>query len=112
MPVIDAGDFADTADSSVIADDAALDSFMAAGQTTEINIPESRFRNAVDKVGGLFNRRNKNGAEDYDAGGVDAWSDEDDYGWKGGGYFEEEAESAYDAPCVSVRLRFASPSCP
>lgn len=103
MPVIDAGDFADTADNSVIADDAALDSFMAAGQTTEINIPESRFRNAVDKVGGLFNRKNKNGAEDYDAGGVDAWSDEDDYGWKGGGYFEEEAESAYDA----VRQRAA-----
>ena len=103
MPVIDAGDFADTADNSVIADDAALDSFMAAGQTTEINIPESRFRNAVDKVGGLFNRKNKNGAEDYDTGGADPWSDEDDYGWKGGGYFEEEAESAYDA----VRQRAA-----
>lgn len=62
-------------------------------------------------MGGLFNRKNKNGAEDYDTGGADPWSDEDDYGWKGGGYFEEEAESAYDA--VRQRAaRFASPSCP
>ena len=105
MPTIDAGDFSDFTEvsDSVIADDAALDSFMAAGQTTEINIPESRFRNAVDKVGGLFNRKGKNANEDYDAGGADAWSDEDDYGWKGGGYFEEEAESAFDA----VRQRAA-----
>lgn len=105
VPMADAGDFSDFTEvsDSVIADDAALDSFMAAGQTTEINIPESRFRNAVDKVGGLFNRKGKNANEDYDAGGADAWSDEDDYGWKGGGYFEEEAESAYDA----VRQRAA-----
>lgn len=105
MPTVDASDFSDFAEASdsVIADDAALDSFMAAGQTTEINIPESRFRNAVDKVGGLFNRKGKNAGEDFDAGGADAWSDEDDYGWKGGGYFEEEAESAFDA----VRQRAA-----
>lgn len=105
VPMADAGDFSDFTEvsDSVIADDAALDSFMAAGQTTEINIPESRFRNAVDKVGGLFNRKGKNANEDYDAGGADAWSDEDDYGWKGGGYFEEEAESAFDA----VRQRAA-----
>ncbi len=102
VPMADAGDFSD-ATASVIADDTALDSFMAAGQTTEINIPESRFRNAVDKVGGLFSRKGKNGNEDYDAGGDAAWSDEDDYGWKGGGYFEEEAESAFDA----VRQRAA-----
>ena len=105
MPVVDAGDFSDFAETSesVIADDAALDSFMAAGQTTEINIPESRFRNAVDKVGGLFNRKGKSANDDYGASDSDAWSDEDDYGWKGGGYFEEEAESAFDA----VRQRAA-----
>lgn len=102
MPVIDASDFSDSG-SSVVADDAALDSFMAADHGTELNIPDSRFRNAVDKVGGLFNRKGKDAQEGYAGSDSDAWSDEDDYGWKGGGYIEQEAESAFDA----VRQRAA-----
>lgn len=91
MPVVDAEDFSTSAP-GVVANDAALDRFMASGQTTEIDIPESRFRNAVDKVGGLFSRKNK----DDDLLDTQEW-DDGDYGWKGGGYFEEEAEMALDA---------------
>lgn len=101
VPMVDAGDFSD-ANGAAIADDRALDDFMAAGQTTEINIPESRFRNAVDRVGGLFNRKGRDDQDSYVDDSADNW-DDDDYGWKGGGYFEEEAESAYDA----VRQRAA-----
>lgn len=99
MPVVDADDFAEAADSTIASDD-ALDSFMTASQTSEINIPESRFHNAVDKVGGLFSHKKKKGREGRGAGNgsnVENWDEDDDFGWKGGGYFEEETESALGA---------------
>lgn len=94
IPTVSAEDFAESVQ-PVAASDAAIDDFMAAGKTTEINIPESRLHNAADKIGGLFNRRKKNGNDDSS---IDGWGEDDDFGWKGGAYYDEdEAESAFDA---------------
>ena len=94
IPTVNANDFTEAVQPGTVSDD-AIDDFMAAGKTTEINIPESRLHNAADKIGGLFSRRKgaKNNAQDA---GQDDWGD-DDFGWKGGAYYDGEAASAYDA---------------
>ena len=94
IPTVNANDFTEAVQPGTMNDD-AIDDFMAAGKTTEINIPESRLHNAADKIGGLFNRRKggKNNAQDA---GQDDWG-EDDFGWKGGAYYDGEAASAFDA---------------
>lgn len=97
MPVVNADDFADVPQ-GMIASDEALDNFMAPSKTSDISIPESRFHNAVDKVGGLFGKKKKKGRDaQSDGSNVENWDEDDDFGWKGGGYFEEEKESALDA---------------
>ena len=92
IPAVSADDFAEPAQQPA-ASDAAIDDFTA-GQTSDINMPQSRFHNAVDKVGGLFGR--KKGAKNEDSE-IENWNDDDDFGWKGGAYYDGEAESAFDA---------------
>lgn len=94
IPTVNANDFTEAVQPSMASDD-AIDDFMAAGKTTEINIPESRLHNAADKIGGLFNRR-KDGKNNAQDAGQDDWGD-DDFGWKGGAYYDGEAASAFDA---------------
>ncbi len=92
IPVVNASDFSEASQPAAVSDE-AIDDFMAPGKTTEINIPDSRLHSAADKIGGLFNRKKSKAGDDS----IDGWGDEDDFGWKGGAYFDDEAESAFDA---------------
>ncbi len=94
IPTVSENDFTESVQPGSVNDD-AIDDFMAAGKTTEINIPESRLHSAADKIGGLFSRR-KGGKRDAQDAVQDDWGD-DDYGWKGGAYYDGEATSAFDA---------------
>ena len=115
MPAVSAGDFGEQPAQEPdhgyddVADDVA-DDFMSPAMTTEIHMPESRLHNAIDKVGGLFSRgkaddaapkkekktRRKKERDSYGTGEADNWGDEDDYGWRGGGYLDV-SESAFAA---------------
>lgn len=112
MPVIDDSAFSSQAsydgeaggyrpaDGYTPSSDDFADSFLAPGTTGEINIPESRFHNAMDKVGGLFNRKkNKKGSKpnEFGEGDAEKWNDDDDFGWKGGAYYEGD-DNVIDFP--------------
>lgn len=112
MPVIDDGAFSSqasydgeagsyrAADGYTPSSDDFADSFLAPGTTGEINIPESRFHNAMDKVGGLFSRKkNKKGSkpDEFGEGDAEKWNDDDDFGWKGGAYYEGD-DNVIDFP--------------
>ena len=114
MPVIDDSAFSSQAsydgeaggyrpaDGYTPSSDDFADSFLSPGTTGEINIPESRFHNAMDKVGGLFNRKgkkNKKGSKpnEFGEGDAEKWNDDDDFGWKGGAYYEGD-DNVIDFP--------------
>lgn len=112
MPVIDDSAFSSQAsydgeaggyhpaDSYTPSSDDFADSFLAPGTTGEINIPESRFHNAMDKFGGLFNRKkNKKNSKpnEFGEGDAEKWNDDDDFGWKGGAYYEGD-DNVIDFP--------------
>lgn len=98
MPTINSADFGeDDYGYEPVARDVA-DDFLSPGMTSEIDIPESRFHNAMDKVGGLFSRKKKGrkGRDRHDAGDAEHWNEDDDFGWKGGAFLDE-SESAFAA---------------
>lgn len=99
MPAISANDFGEEDFGFEPSAADVADDFGAAGMTSQIDIPESRFHNAMDKVGGLFNRKKKRkgrGGDRNDAGDAEHWNEDDDFGWKGGAFLDE-SESAFAA---------------
>ena len=69
----------------------------------EFEVPESKFHDAMDSVTGLFSRigrKNKNKKDKHDKHqNEDPWAniaDEDDFGWKGGGYVPEQEDQSFD----------------
>ena len=110
MPVVSASDFGTPAPEGgydTVADDDIDDSFLTgAGMTTEIKMPQSRLHNAMDKVGGLFGRGGSGGKRSARAEArldeAEQWDDDDDFGWKGGGFLDE-SESAFAAARARAR---------
>lgn len=120
MPTVNMADFGAKEevydqDLDTISDDVADDFVDEFGMAAEIQMPESRFHNAVDKVSGIFkrdkgekkaakpkkqrkSRRSKKADERgwEETGDVESWNEDDDFGWKGGGYLDPE-ESAFEA---------------
>ncbi|MGI6032035.1 MAG: M28 family peptidase [Coriobacteriales bacterium] len=105
IPTIDSSDFGgDDFGYEPTADEVA-DDFISPAMTSEIDIPESRFHSMTDKVSGFFKHRKKRSHktddgmdpnEELGSNDVDNWDDDDDFGWKGGGYLDEN-ESAFEA---------------
>ena len=84
-------------------DDAADDAFngFAPNMEAQIDAPASRMHGFMDKMGGLFGKfGRKKAAQDHDLS--DGWN-EDENGWKGGGYFDQELADSHAA----VRARAA-----
>ncbi len=103
IPTVDAADFGTVDYGYEPAAQDVADDFSDPGMTSSINMPESRFHNAMDKVSGLFNRKKKNGADERQERSqreqnpdVENWDEDDDFGWKGGAYFDE-GDSAFEA---------------
>ena len=60
--------------------------------TGGIDIPDSRFHNAVENVGGFLGKLGKKKDEQPAEEGFDGWAEDeaDDFGWKGGGYYKPD----------------------
>ncbi|MGN0078078.1 MAG: M28 family peptidase [Coriobacteriales bacterium] len=87
-----ASDFGDAGD--------AFNGF-APNMDAQIDAPASRMHGFMDKVGGVFGklgRKKKDQDQDFNDGWVD-----DDNGWKGGAYFDQDRASSHEA----VRARAA-----
>lgn len=85
-------------------DDSNIEAFngFAPSMEAHIDTGASRFHNAMDKVGGLFSKFGRKKKEE-DLGFDDGWENEDN-GWKGGAYFDQElAANSHEA----VRARAA-----
>lgn len=84
-------------------DDAAADAFngFAPNMEAQIDAPASRMHGFMDKVGGVFGKLGRKKRE-QDQDFSDGWS-EDETGWKGGGYFDQELANSHEA----VRARAA-----
>ncbi|MGN0039307.1 MAG: M28 family peptidase [Coriobacteriales bacterium] len=84
-------------------DDAAVDAFngFAPNMEAQIDAPASRMHGFMDKVGGVFGKLGRK-KRDQDQNLSDGWT-EDESGWKGGGYFDQELADSHAA----VRARAA-----
>ena len=90
---LDASDFAAASSEQK---EAPADMFAQTGGP-EFEVPESKLHNAMDSVTGLFSRigrKNKKKDKRAKQADEDPWlniaEDEDDFGWKGGGYVPQE----------------------
>ncbi len=105
IPVISDSDFGTPgapAEEDLSADDFSQFSPAANGS---IDIPESRFHNAIDKAGGLFGklRHHRKNEDRDDFGDVENWDEDDDTGWKGGGYFSDGIGDAARERAAEIR---------
>lgn len=86
-------------------DDSDLDAFngFAPDVNVQIDAPAGRMHGFMDKVGGLFGKFGSKKNREDELGFEDGWNDEDN-GWKGGAYFDEELSQDSHA---AVRARAA-----
>ncbi len=81
-----------------------------APEQVQINVPQSRWRDALDGATSAFGRigrKNKPAKNQRDANFTGSWSmsgeDDDDFGWKGGAYYNPEVHEAARARAAQIR---------